>query len=103
MATPDRSEPLSVGWIFSEAPSWSGLTHLTLGYDRSSAESTPSVIHALTSYVEQVSSIAGASAVKSKSLNAYTWKPPQVTASKVQIIKALETLVAAASGEEIEH
>jgi hypothetical protein len=103
MATPDRSEPLSVGWIFSEVPSYSGLTHLTLGYDRGSAKDTPSVVHALTSYVEQASSITGASAVKSKSLNAYTWNPAQVTASKVQIIKALETLVAAASGEEIER
>jgi hypothetical protein len=100
MATPDRSEPLSVGWIFSDIPSWSGLTHLTLGYDRSSAKHTPSVIPALTSYLEQVSSVTGASAVKSKPLNAYTWTPRQVIASKVQIIKALEMLVAAASGEE---
>jgi hypothetical protein len=103
MATPDRSEPLSVGWIFSEVPSWSGLTHLTLGYDRSSAKFTPSVMPALTPYVEQVSSIAGASAVKSKPLNAYTLKPPQVTASKMQIIKALERLVAAAGGEETDR
>jgi hypothetical protein len=100
LATPDRSEPISVGWIFSEVPSWGGLTYLTLGYDPSSAKQTPSVIDALTSYVEQVSGIAGASAVKSRFLSACTWKPPQVTASKVQIIKALQMLVAAASGEE---
>jgi hypothetical protein len=103
MATPDRSEPLSVGWIFSEVPSWSGLTHLTLGYDSASSKYTPSVTDALAAYVEQISSIAGASAVKAKSLNAYSWNPAQVTASKVQIIKALEMLVAAASGEEIER
>jgi hypothetical protein len=102
LATPDRSEPLSVGWIFSETPSWSGLSHLTLGYDSSSAKYTPSVTAALTSYLEQLSSTPGASAVKTKALKAYTWNPPQVTASKVQIVKALETLVAAASGEAIE-
>ena len=100
LATPDRSEPISVGWIFPGVPSWSGLTYLTLGYDSGSAKYTPSVIDALASYVEQVSRIAGASAVKSKPLKAYTWKPPQVTASKAQIIEALETLVTAASGEE---
>lgn len=100
LATPDRSEPVSVGWIFPAVPSWSGLTHLTLGYDSSSAKHTPSVIDALASYVEQVSRIAGASAVKSKSLKAYTWKPPQVTASKTEIIQALETLVTVAGGEE---
>jgi hypothetical protein len=100
LATSDRSEPISIGWIFPGVPSWSGLTHLTLGYDSSSARHTPSVINALDSYVNQVSSIAGASAVKSKPLNAYTWKPPQVTASKMQIIEALEALVTASSGEE---
>jgi hypothetical protein len=52
--------------------------------------------------VEHVSGIAGASAVKSKALKAYTWKPPQVTEEKAQIIKALETLVTAASGEELD-
>jgi hypothetical protein len=100
MATPDRPEPLSVGWIFSGVPSWSGLTYLTLGYDSSSAKYTPSVIDALASYMERVSSIAGAFPVKTKTLKAYTWKPPQVTAAKAQIIGALETLVTAASGEE---
>lgn len=100
LATPDRSEPISVGWIFPGIPSWSGLTYLTLGYDSSSAKYTPSVIDALASYEDQVSSIAGASAVKSKTLKAYTWRPPQVTASKAQLIEALETLVTAASGEE---
>jgi hypothetical protein len=100
LATPDRSEPISVGWVFSGVPGWSGLTYLTLGYDSSSARHTPSVTGALDAYVEQVSTIAGASAVKSKPLNAYTWKPPQVTDSKAQITEALEMLVSAASGEE---
>jgi len=100
LATPDRSEPLSVGWIFPGVPSWSGLTHLTLGYDSSSARHTPSVIGALDSYLEQLSQIAGAKAVTAKALKAYTWTPPQVTSAKTQIIEALEALVAAASGAE---
>jgi hypothetical protein len=45
--------------------------------------------------VEHVPGIAGAAAVKSKALKAYTWK-------KAQIINALETLVTAASGEELD-
>src|SRR2546430_2490785 len=93
IATPDRSEPLSVGWIFPSVPSWSGLTHLTLGYDSSSARRTPSVTGALDSYRDQLSRIAGAKAVTAKALKAYTWSPPQVTAAKTQIIEALEALV----------
>ena len=39
-------------------------------------------------------------AVTAKALKAYTWTPPQVTATKPQIIEALEALVTAASGTE---
>jgi hypothetical protein len=103
LATPDRSEPLSVGWIFPAGSSWLGLTHLTLGYDSSSARHAPSVAGALDSYLEQVSRIAGARAVTSKTLKAFTWTPPQVTAVRTQIIEALEALTAAASGTEPDH
>ena len=100
IATPDRSEPLSIGWIFPAGASWLGLTHLTLGYDSSSAKHTPSVAGALGTYLERVAQIPGATAVTSKDLKAYTWTPPQATAAKTQIIDALETLVTAASGTE---
>lgn len=100
IATPDRSEPLSVGWIFPAGASWLGLTHLTLGYDSSSARHTPSVTDALGTYLERISQIPGATAAKAKGLKAYTWTPPQVIAAKTQIIAALEALVIAASGTE---
>jgi hypothetical protein len=103
LPTPDRSEPLSVGWIFGGVPSWSGLTHLTLGYDSSSARHTPSVHGALAVYLDQLVRIPGASTVRSKGLKAYTWVPPQVTASRTQIVEALEGLVAAASGAEADE
>ena len=100
IATPDRSEPLSIGWIFPAGASWLGLTHLTLGYDSSSARHTPSVAGALDTYLERVAQIPGGTAVTSKDFKAYTWTPPQATAAKTQIIEALETLVTAASGTE---
>jgi len=100
IATPDRSEPLSIGWIFPAGASWLGLTHLTLGYDSSSAKATPSVADALGTYLERVSQIPGGAAATAKGLKAYTWTPPQVTAAKTQIIEALEALVTADSGTE---
>lgn len=100
MATPDRSEPLSVGWIFPAVPSWLGLTNLTLGCDSGSAASTPSVAGALGAYLERVSRIPGAAAVTAKGLKAWTWTPPRVTAARTQIIEALEALAAAAAGAE---
>lgn len=100
IATPDRSEPLSIGWIFPAGASWLGLTHLTLGYDSSSAKATPSIAGALGTYLERVWQIPGATAATAKGLKARTWTPPQVTAAKTQIIEALEALVTAASGIE---
>jgi hypothetical protein len=91
---------LSIGWIFPAGASWLGLTHLTLGYDSSSAKATPSVADALGTYLERVSQIPGGTAATAKGLKAYTWTPPQVTAAKTQIIEALEALVTADSGTE---
>jgi hypothetical protein len=69
-----------------------------LGYDSSSARRTPSVTGALGTYLDQLSRIAGATAVTTKNLKAYTWSPPQVIADKTHIIEALEALVTAANG-----
>jgi hypothetical protein len=98
LATPDRAEPLSIGWVFSGAPGWSGLTHLTLGYDEKSAKATPSISAALASYVEAGQSIPGAKVVAAKDLRAWTFQPSAVKASKAQIIEVFEDLVTAASG-----
>lgn len=100
IATLDRSEPLSIGWIFPEGSQWSGLSYLSLGYDEQSAKNTPSVAVALEDYVTEVNSISGGVAAKSKSLRVRTFKPSTVIAAKDLIIGALEVLVQTASGNE---
>lgn len=99
MATPDRAEPISVGWIFPAGSHWNGLQHLTLGYDTGSARYTPSVVQALETYVAQVSRISGGTLVKAKGLNAWTWEPATVPGVKDAVIEALNALVKHASGE----
>jgi len=102
LATPDRTEPLSVGWIFPDGYNWSGLRFLNLGYDSASSKYTPSVAGALESYLQAVSKISGGTPVTSKTLKAWMWEPAKVPAAKEAIIQAFEALVAAASEEEAE-
>jgi hypothetical protein len=100
LATPDRAEPLSIAWVFSGTPGWSGLTHLTLGYDEKSANATPSIAAALAVYVEAAQNIPGANVVGAKGLRAWMFQPPAAKAAKGQIIEVLEHLVASAGGQE---
>lgn len=100
LATPDRPEPLSVGWIFPNGSNWSGLHHLTLGYDEQSAKYTPSIADALECYTDEVSRINGGTAAKAKTLRAWTFNPTVVPEAKEAIIGALEALVQKTSGDE---
>lgn len=100
LATPDRSEPLSVGWAFPEGHHWYGLRHLSLGFDTASAKNTPSVVEALNAYVARLAQIPGGTAAKAKSLEAWTWQPAYVPGAKDAIIEALESLVNRAGGDE---
>jgi hypothetical protein len=99
MATPDRAEPISIGWIFPDGYNWSGLRFLTLGYDTASARYTPSVAETLDSYVANVSRIDGGSPVKAKTIKAWTWTPAAAPSAKEAIIQTLEQLVSTVGGE----
>jgi hypothetical protein len=90
--TPDRVEPLTVAWVFSERAGWSGLRHLTLGYDMSSAASTPSVQDALNEYVNAVRLVPGATRARARALHAYTFAPEAVCAQQDQLVRLLRDL-----------
>jgi hypothetical protein len=90
--TPDRGEPLTIAWVFSDRPGWSGLRHLTLGYDTSSAASTPSVQEALSEYVTAVQLVPGATQVRARALHAYTFAPEAVCDQQEQLERLLRDL-----------
>src|SRR5215207_10499359 len=93
LPTPDRSEPLTVAWVFPSDTGWAGLRHLTLGYDTGSAAAIPSVQAALTQFVQAVGSIPGATPAKAKALEAYTFNPVAVRAQQVDLAGVLRRLV----------
>ncbi len=95
LETPDRAEPLSVGWMFPEGAQWSGLTHVSFGYDAAAATQTPSVQAALDAYIAAVLAIPGGTDAKSKSLKARIFQPSEVAVAVREIVGALDTLVSA--------
>jgi hypothetical protein len=90
--TPDHEEPLTVAWLFPDRAGWSGLRHLTLGYDRGSATTTPSIRDALAEYVNAVRLVPGAMRAKARSLHAYTFAPEAVCAQRDQLERLLRGL-----------
>lgn len=99
LQTPDRNEPLSIGWAFLEGDQWYGARHLTLGVDRTTLEQTPSVRAAIETFIEQVKAIDGAGPVPTK-LDAYTFGPAVVPAVKDAVVGALEVLIQQVQGSE---
>lgn len=94
----DTAEPLSVGWLFGDRPAWSGLTHLTLGYDADSLKTRPSAQAAVAAYARKVADLPGAARVTKGSLVAVTSTPEQIIANADAIQAALQELVTAMNG-----
>ena len=96
--TPDRNEPLSVGWAFVGNDGWYGARHVTLGVDNSSLAAVPSAADALKRYLDDTRKIQSAQPVKS-GLNAVTIAPPDLPSSLPEVLQALENLQLDLSGE----
>lgn len=61
VSIPERSQPLSIGWLFpDDGNGWQGAKYVTLGVDPSSLAKTPSVESAVRDYTERVRAIRGA-------------------------------------------
>jgi hypothetical protein len=90
--TPDRRQPLSVGWGFQPGDSWQGAKDLTLGVDEGSLSQTPTVDAAVRRYIDQIAAIPGAVKVNGASLNAFTFSPDAIPGAIPAARDALEQL-----------
>lgn len=98
--TPDRVQPLSIGWAFQSGDSWSVARDLTLGVDRSSLAGTPSVAVAVEAFLATVRAIPGGDAKKGKALDAVVFPPATIASALPRIIASLEQIVQAVGGTE---
>lgn len=95
--TPDRRQPLSIGWLLPEGSQWQGARFLTFGVDPGSLAQTPSVATAIGTFVERLSHVAGAKSAPSK-LDAYTFGPNDLPMVAPALLAVLEQLVADVAG-----
>ncbi len=90
--TPDRRQPLAIGWLLPEGSHWQAARHITLGVDPASLAQTPSVAPAVLAYADQLKSIPGGVAPKS-SLNATTFTPRVIPGVLPDVDAVLTALV----------
>jgi len=90
--TPDRRQPLAIGWMLPEGSHWQAARYVTLGVDPASLAQTPSVAASVLAYSEQVKSIPGGVAPKS-SLSAATFTPTVLPGVLREVDAALTALV----------
>ena len=90
--TPDRRQPLAIGWMLPEGSHWQAARYVTLGVDPASVAQTPSVATAVLAYAEQVKSIPARVAPKS-ALNAATFTPAVLPGVLPEVDAALTSLV----------
>ncbi|TDD59344.1 hypothetical protein E1263_15635 [Kribbella antibiotica] len=96
LPTQDRAEPLSIAWIFppDSTGNWSGLSHLTLGYDKQSLASRPSVKTRIEQYGEDVHALPGGKSPRIKLIVGATFDPSAVVAGETQLTALITETVA---------
>lgn len=90
--TPDRRQPLAIGWMLPEGSHWQAARYVTLGVDPTSLAQTPSVATAVLAYAEQVKTIPGGAAPNS-ALDAATFTPSILPRVLPDVDRALTALV----------
>lgn len=92
ITTPDRRQPLSIGWILPDDSHWQGARFATFGVDPASLAETPSVADAVLAYTQRLRGIVGAKPVATK-LDAYTFGTETLPRAHQDVIDAIGLLV----------
>lgn len=97
LKSPDKEEPISVGWVFLDGDQWTWAKHVTLGVDPNTLINHPTVAPAVSKFCETVKAVAGSHPAGGKS-NAAIFKPKTFVAVHAQLIEALATLTTDVKG-----
>lgn len=102
LKTPDKTEPISVGWVFLEGGQWSSAKHVTLGVDPATLKNHPTVTPAISKYCNQLKAVPGGKPATGV-LNAVVFEPsvfPDVRARLFDLLAELKTNADAATPTE---
>lgn len=95
--TPDRRQPLAIGWILAEGSHWNAARFVTLGVDPASLAQTPSIDATVRAYTDRVASIPGGVTPRS-SLLARTFGPTALPQVLSEVDAALTLLITSLDG-----
>ncbi|MFC5382091.1 hypothetical protein [Aquipuribacter nitratireducens] len=96
LRSPDRTEPISIGWVFLEGGQWYGARHITLGVDPGTLKSHPSLAPAVTEFCQRVSRVQGGKPAAGV-LSATVFEPDAFTPAQPQLLALLSDLQKAAA------
>lgn len=102
LKSPDRTEPISIGWVFLEGGQWYSAKHITLGVDPAALENHPTLKPVITAFCERLGGVSGGRTTDGV-LNAVTFVPSMFPGVKAELFELLTSLTrdaeaAAASG-----
>lgn len=91
LKSPDRDEPISVGWVFVEGDQWTWAKHVTLGVDPNTLQNHPTIALAIIDFCDAVKAVPGAKAAGGKS-NAAIFEPAVFVGVRAQLFELLASL-----------
>lgn len=96
MKSPDRPEPISVGWVFLEGGQWTFAKHVTFGVDPATLQNHPSIEPAMLDFCQKVKAVPGAKLAGGKS-NAAIFEPSVFVGMRDELIGLLGDLTSTVS------
>lgn len=100
LKSPDRDEPISVGWVFLEGDQWTWAKHVTLGVDPNTLQNHPTIAGAIIDFCESVKAVPGGKAAGGKS-SATTFEPSAFVAVRAQLVELLAALKTGADAASV--
>lgn len=95
LKSPDRSEPISVGWVFLEGGQWYTAKHVTLGVDPATLKNHPTVAAAIGTFCDKLKGVPGGRPTTGN-LDAVIFEPEVLPTVKAQLFELLAELKTAA-------
>ena len=95
LKSPDRDEPVSVGWVFLEGDGWTWAKHVTLGVDPNTVRNHPTIATAILDFCDAVKAVPGAKTAGAKS-NAAIFEPAVFVGVRAQLFELLAMLTSSA-------
>jgi hypothetical protein len=91
LKTPDRNEPISIGWAFLEGGQWSGAKHVTFGVDPGTLKNHPTVATAISAFCKKLKAVPGGKPTAGV-LNAVIFEPDVFPGVKGEVFDLLGQL-----------